>query len=142
MIQNAHTEHAAACADTCFRATSLPLLAPFPPVELHPVLAAALDGQDDPVMQLPCHRVTSHHLLLHTKGTRELIRHLLLPHPHFLIGAAHAVPVGGRVILLHFMICHSKSAIDPAPQDVIKTMRWRGACSKGEVSTFANSTLL
>jgi hypothetical protein len=28
------------------------------------------------------------------------------------------------VLLLHFMICHSKSAIDPAPQDVIKTTRW------------------
>jgi hypothetical protein len=27
-------------------------------------------------------------------------------------------------ILLHFMICHSKNAIDPAPQDVIKTTRW------------------
>jgi hypothetical protein len=30
----------------------------------------------------------------------------------------------GSVKLLNFMICHSKSAIDPAPQDVIKTMRW------------------
>jgi hypothetical protein len=27
-------------------------------------------------------------------------------------------------VLLHFMICHSKNAIDPAPQDVIKTTRW------------------
>jgi hypothetical protein len=29
-----------------------------------------------------------------------------------------------NVLLLHFMICHSKNAIDPAPQDVIKTTRW------------------
>jgi hypothetical protein len=27
-------------------------------------------------------------------------------------------------LLLHFMICHSKNVIDPAPQDVIKTTRW------------------
>jgi hypothetical protein len=25
---------------------------------------------------------------------------------------------------LHIMICHSKHAIDPAPQDAIKTTRW------------------
>jgi hypothetical protein len=31
------------------------------------------------------------------------------------------------VSLLHFMICHSRKAIDPAPQDVIKTTRWNNS---------------
>jgi hypothetical protein len=26
--------------------------------------------------------------------------------------------------ILHFILCHSKNAIDAAPQDVIKTTRW------------------
>jgi hypothetical protein len=30
-------------------------------------------------------------------------------------------------LLLHFMICHSKSAIDPEPQDVTKTTRWNNS---------------
>jgi hypothetical protein len=37
-----------------------------------------------------------------------------------------APAAGGRLLLKHFKIpvCHSKSAIDPAPQDVINTTRW------------------
>jgi hypothetical protein len=34
------------------------------------------------------------------------------------------------------MICHSKSAIYPAPQDVITTTRWNNICLSMEVQQF------
>jgi hypothetical protein len=37
-------------------------------------------------------------------------------------GEKYALKPGG--LLLHFMVCHSKSAKDPAPEDIIKTTRW------------------
>jgi hypothetical protein len=37
------------------------------------------------------------------------------------------------VALSHFMICHSKSAINTAPQDVIKTTRWNKGSSNHHI---------
>jgi hypothetical protein len=48
--------------------------------------------------------------------------------------AAHDQHQLPNVLLLHFMICHSKSAIDPAPQDVIK-MPHMALSNAGSVTT-------